>query len=48
VALEGAARWLIEPLPVISPRSIDGSSSSTCARATRVALPLPSRHRWAW
>ena len=35
------ARWLIEPLSVISPRSIDGGSASTSARATRVALPVP-------
>ncbi|MCY1559735.1 hypothetical protein D9M68_968000 [compost metagenome] len=33
-------RWLIEPLSVISPRSMDGGSASTMARAMRVALPV--------
>ena len=35
------ARWLIEPLSVTSPLSIDGGSASTRARATRLALPVP-------
>ena len=38
------ARWLIDPLSVTSPLSIDGGSTSGSARATRVALPVPACH----
>src|SRR5258708_2958132 len=37
---ESTARWLIEPLSVISPVSSDGGSSSTMARAMRLELPV--------
>src|SRR2546423_5777654 len=39
------ARWLIEPLSVISPASSDGGSSSTRRRAMRLELPVCSIER---
>src|SRR5471032_1729032 len=38
-------RWLIEPLSVTSPVARDGGGSSSAARATRLALPVPSAYR---
>src|SRR5207244_12555887 len=34
------ARWLIEPLSVTSPLSMEGGSCIRCRRATRLALPV--------
>lgn len=39
------ARWFSDPLSVTSPRSIEGASASTTARATRVALPVPLAYK---
>src|SRR4051812_15637643 len=47
------ARWLMEPLSVTSPLSMEGASSIRCRRATRLALPVACFARafttsWKW
>src|SRR6185369_17068675 len=39
------AAWLIDPLSVTSPLSIDGGSCIRCSRATRLALPVATAAR---